>query len=82
MNVYFHVRAQNIEASDCERYIDWRRKYVRKVVLTYYAIKTGVWRSDYSSLDGEEIVRILKSYGFGSGLKEIRRHIEGTRWDL
>ena len=82
MNVYFHVRVHNIEASDCERYIDWRRKYVRKAVLTYYAIKTGVWRSDYGSLGGEEIVRILKSYGFCSELKKIRRYIEGTRWDL
>ena len=76
-DVRFHIRIHNIEPDDRDRYIAWRKAYVRNAVYTYFAIRNGVWRSVYSDYDEEEIKQVLRRAGLSGKLNDIKSFIEG-----
>lgn len=79
-SVRFHIRIHSIAPEDRDRYIAWRKTYVRNAVYTYFAIRSGVWRRAYSDYDEDEIKQVLRRAGLSGKLKDIKRFVDGREY--
>lgn len=75
---WFHVRMHTVEPNDVERYIKWRQSYTKMAVYTYFAIRKGIWKGEYSNYEPKQLISVFMKQGVYGELRKNRRYIDGT----